>query len=428
MVHNGPMLTRQIRIAFLMRYANVLAVALCVSGAAIPASRTGFLACTGGALAATALLHGFAARTGRWREAMYVVLGVDIVSIGIVIYLTGLIASPFLILLTLPFTMAYFLDRSRRAVIGFGLFSVGWFIVLFAAWWTGNPEVGGWNARAYPWYAAYVFFLQLLAIAGTAAQAFDLPDPLVGELSRQEAELTQNAHRAELGTSLAMMAHEIRNPLTTVGFGLQAAVDQLKIPEGPRATRALRHLQAADQELARLNRMLEGLLAYARERRGRMRLEAHRPLVLFDRAAEFVRLKWIRSQRPFQVEAEAGTARGVLCDADAMHQVLVHLLDTAVHRADPARAVRVSLGAQDLGDRVALTVTGTGIPPDGLPGPLAWRETDRWNASDFRLSLAKTLVEEQGGTFNAERLPEADTVITISLPAAAVPPAGEAAP
>jgi two-component system sporulation sensor kinase A len=295
-------------------------------------------------------------------------------------------------------------------------------------WWHQGALVAGWDGRGFPAYAVLVGLVQLLAVAGLAAQAIELPRPLVAEVAEQAALIERQGHRAELGTSLAMMAHEIRTPLTTVGFGLHAALDQLKAPEGPGSTRALRHLQAADQELDRLSRMLEGLLSYARDRRGRMRLEPHRPVALFNRAVEFARLKWARSQRSFETRAATETPRGVRCDVDAMHQVLVNILDNAIQRQDPGRPLKIDMSAREEGSQVALIVRDTGAgggdPDAGSSG--ARPEANRGDG--IGITIAKRLVEEQGGRFAIESAPGGETTCTVWLPSVRIaPPGAEAA-
>ena len=135
------MRTPPVQIAFATRYLNIIPVGLYASGMAVPADRHALLACTGTALAATAVLHAVAARTGKWRESLYVMLGVDIVTIGLIIFLTGMVASPFMLLLILPFGMVFFLDHSTRAVVWCTAATVGWLAILFAIWWIRHPEV-----------------------------------------------------------------------------------------------------------------------------------------------------------------------------------------------------------------------------------------------------------------------------------------------
>jgi len=159
-----------------------------------------------------------------------------------------------------------------------------------------------------------------------------------------------------------------------------------------------------------------------------MRPEPHRPLALFNRALEFIRLKWGRHQRPYEASAEAETARTVLCDADAMHQILVNLLDNANQHADPGRPLRIDLRAQDRGDRVALTVrdNGTGITADRVGRLFERFATDRPGGTGLGLSIAKELVEEQGGSLSIESVVGTGTTCTVALPSAGLPPEPDA--
>ena len=123
------------------------------------------------------------------------------------------------------------------------------------------------------------------------------------------------------------------------------------------------------------------------------------------------------------VEAETGTDRLVLCDADAMHQVLVNLIDNAVQNADPVRPLRVDLLARDEGDRVLLIVrdSGIGIPADRLPHLFERFATHRPGGTGIGLSIARQLVQDQGGTIAVESRVGIGTTIVLSLPPASRP-------
>ena len=69
---------------------------------------------------------------------------------------------------------------------------------------------------------------------------------------------------AELGTLLAGFAHEVRNPLSTIGLNLQLVLEDCKEPETPRDKRIQRRLQTVDGEVRRLQKILEEFLSFAR--------------------------------------------------------------------------------------------------------------------------------------------------------------------
>lgn len=152
-----------------------------------------------------------------------------------------------------------------------------------------------------------------------------------------------------------------------------------------------------------------------------------RPLALFNRAIEFVQLTSERNHHRVPAEAETETARLVRCDSDAMHQVLVNLLDNAMQHAAPGRPLRVRLRAVDCGEEVALIVqdNGTGIPPGRLGQLFEQYATDRPDGTGLGLSIARQLVRDQGGTIAVEETPGGGATFVITLAAASEPVPGD---
>src|SRR5256885_4877140 len=80
---------------------------------------------------------------------------------------------------------------------------------------------------------------------------------------------TRQAERlAELGTLTGGLAHEIKNPLSTVQLNLQLLREDL-IPENPAYSRLVSRLNTVQQETGRLREILDDFLRYA----GRMELD-----------------------------------------------------------------------------------------------------------------------------------------------------------
>src|SRR5262249_5363778 len=69
---------------------------------------------------------------------------------------------------------------------------------------------------------------------------------------------------AELGALLAGFAHEVRNPLSTIGLNLQLVLEEYKEPETPRDKRNHRRLSTIDAEVRRLQKILDEFLSFAR--------------------------------------------------------------------------------------------------------------------------------------------------------------------
>ena len=69
---------------------------------------------------------------------------------------------------------------------------------------------------------------------------------------------------AQLGTLLAGFAHEVRNPLSTIGLNLQLVLEDFREAESTRDKRTHKRLSTVEGEVRRLQTILESFLSYAR--------------------------------------------------------------------------------------------------------------------------------------------------------------------
>jgi PAS domain S-box-containing protein len=246
----------------------------------------------------------------------------------------------------------------------------------------------------------------------------------VTEQQRAEQELREANRRKD--EFLAMLAHELRNPLAPV----LNAVQLLRQPGANTAVhdwardvleRQTRHLARIVDDLLDVSRLTRGKVSLRRERLDLSRLvrdaaEDHRGAL--ERAGLALALP--RPDRPLWVEG----------DPTRLAQVLANLLQNAAKFTPAGGRVEVSVAAESDGRHAAVTVrdTGQGIEPALLPQlfePLT--QADRSLARTpgglgLGLSLVKGLVELHGGTVTAASGgPGRGAEFTFRLPLAAGP-------
>ncbi|MDR0477925.1 MAG: hypothetical protein LBH14_08340 [Desulfobulbaceae bacterium] len=232
-------------------------------------------------------------------------------------------------------------------------------------------------------------------------------------LGRLEQELRRHERLAALGKMAAGVAHELRNPLSSIK-GL-ALILKEKLPEDSREDGAADLLI---QEVGRLNRAIGDLLAYARPPRlektrmslngaARHAVELMRP----DAAAIGVALE-------FSATVEAV----VDADADKLSQVLLNLLMNAMQAMDKVKDDgRIDVAVAVEGKRAKLTVadTGCGIAPENLPKIFDPYFTTKSTGTGLGLALSVQIIEEHGGGIVAHSEPGRGTRMECFLPLAA---------
>jgi PAS domain S-box-containing protein len=249
------------------------------------------------------------------------------------------------------------------------------------------------------------------------------------ELARRAAIAIENAQLyAELRRAdrlkdefLAMLAHELRNPLTPV----RNALHIMKQP-GVNGEILQRVRDMAERQVQYMARLLDDLLDMARISRGRIELrkEVVDVAAVVGSTVEAVRPLIEERRHEFTVSLPAGPLR-VQADPMRLEQVLTNLLNNAAKYTDPGGHVRLS--AEMEGSEVVLRVrdSGIGIAPDMLPRIFdlfvqAERHLDRSQGGvGIGLTLVKRLVELHGGRVEAHSAgPGQGSEFVVRLPAA----------
>ncbi|HEX4613741.1 MAG TPA: PAS domain S-box protein, partial [Urbifossiella sp.] len=221
---------------------------------------------------------------------------------------------------------------------------------------------------------------------------------------------------------IALLAHELRNPLAPIRNGLQV----IRLAED-RATRD-RSQKMMDRQLAHMVRMIDDLLDVSRIGRNKMELRRAR-VALADVVGSAV-----ETARPAIEEAGheltvALPEQPVYLDADLtrLSQVLSNLLTNSAKYTE--RGGKVWLWAEPRAGEVVVAVrdTGIGIPADAIPNIFDMfsqvdRPTERSTVGlGIGLALVKGLVEMHGGTVSAcSDGPGRGSEFTVTLPVIAV--------
>jgi signal transduction histidine kinase len=247
-----------------------------------------------------------------------------------------------------------------------------------------------------------------------------------------EAERTAAGHarNAEIASMTRGLAHEIKNPLSTVALNAQLLREEiLDSPlDDAERERMTRRVDALAREAGRLRDILNDFLRYA----GRMQLD-RRQADVRDVAGELgdffmpqaeqagVRMRILADESPVVADVDPGLLK----------QAVLNLMLNAVQSmeslpADRARTLDVAVrhepaegrGAAARAPRAVIEVsdTGPGIPPDARAQLFEPYFTTKSGGNGLGLAVTRRIVEAHGGTVQALDAPGGGARFRIELP------------
>jgi signal transduction histidine kinase/ActR/RegA family two-component response regulator len=276
---------------------------------------------------------------------------------------------------------------------------------------TGDPYVG----REVPFRtealadgttaARYANFIlaPIRNTAGTVACVLVIGEDVTEEI-RARDEMRRLRAQAEAASQakdqfLAMLGHELRNPLAPIATALELL--HMRGVTG-------RELDVLERQVGHLTRLVDDLLDVSRATRGKLELHP-RDVELADLVAEAIEVASpLLEQRRDRIAVDvAPHGLAVHVDRERMIQVVANLLTNAAKYSDPASLVEIHGDRHDHTIRLSVRDHGYGIAPDMLEHVFEQfvqqpQTLDRAHGGlGLGLTIVRNLVELHGGTVTA---------------------------
>jgi len=243
------------------------------------------------------------------------------------------------------------------------------------------------------------------AVTGRIALFRDL-----SELQHLRKEVERSQRFAAVGRLAAVVAHEIRNPLSSIkGFATYFRQRYAAVPDDVKVADIL------IQEVERLNRVISELLEYSRP------LSLNRTRT---NLAELVRntLRTIEGQAQekgvdLRADLPADVTEAAI-DPDRMTRVFLNLFLNALAAMDKGGVLSVSIARQDDRTlRATVSDTGAGIRGEDIGRIFEPYFTTKPSGTGLGLAIVQRIVEAHGGEIGLASEPGKGTTFTILLPA-----------
>jgi len=223
-----------------------------------------------------------------------------------------------------------------------------------------------------------------------------------------EKELQRNERMAALGKMAAGVAHELRNPLSSIKGLALLLKTQLSVFGAEEKTADI-----LVKEVERLNRSIGELLDYARPEQLKRELTELNELI--EKTVSLVEVD-AASYNINIVLSLAENLPSIYVDRDKVNQVVLNLFLNAIQAMPEGGVLSVQTKGEGATIVIVVKDSGMGISPENLQRVFDPYFTTKKNGTGLGLALSSKIIEEHGGSIKIFSTPNEYTEVLVVLP------------
>ncbi|MEW5803330.1 MAG: ATP-binding protein [bacterium] len=229
------------------------------------------------------------------------------------------------------------------------------------------------------------------------------------DLRKTQEQLIQSSRLSALGQLAAGVAHEIRNPLTSIRILIHALMEKLS-PEDIRRE----DIEVIENEIERINQIIKQFLDFARPRKPKMEGVDINKLILDT----LLLLSHELMEQEVYIEKELLPLPCLPADREQIRQIFLNLILNAVQAMPGGGRLKVSTAQKDSLVIVSFQDEGKGIPDDIKEKLFEPFFTTKEEGIGLGLSITRRIVEDHRGKIEVESAEGEGTTFSIMLPVA----------
>jgi signal transduction histidine kinase len=237
---------------------------------------------------------------------------------------------------------------------------------------------------------------------------------ILEELKKKQEQVVRSEKLAALGSTIAGVAHELKNPLTyllTVAQSMAGNWDKPAFRESV--------VNMLPSEVERMKLIIEGLSDYSKTHE--LRLEPVEVAAVIDKVLLILGYEIGRNKIFIKKNYTVGGEEKVLARADKnrLVQVFMNIISNAIQAIGPEGGdVSLTIHPEESEVRISINDTGPGIPHEKLQRIFDPFFTTKESGTGLGLSITKKIIEEHNGSIYIDSYIGEGTTFTICLPRA----------
>jgi signal transduction histidine kinase len=236
------------------------------------------------------------------------------------------------------------------------------------------------------------------------------------ELAQKQEELVRAERLAAVGKVSAQVAHEIRNPLSSIGLNvemLEEQISQAKFPAESEAKESKELLASVTREVDRLTEITEDYLRLARLPNPALRAE--NVVNVLEGVLSFSREELERAKVTVERKFEAPDLE-VLADEGQLRQVFVNLVRNSREAMIDGGTLTVAAQVKNGAVEVRVADTGPGLSSEARARLFEPFFSTKEGGTGLGLSLSKQIVQAHHGKLEADPSVTKGTTFVVTLP------------
>jgi signal transduction histidine kinase/putative methionine-R-sulfoxide reductase with GAF domain len=229
------------------------------------------------------------------------------------------------------------------------------------------------------------------------------------DLRRAEAQLIRSEKLAALGQLAAGIAHEIRNPLTSINILIHSLRENL-----PSENIHREDLKVIEEEIHRINDIVDQFLRFAKP--ASPLLEKTGVFPIFEETLQLLKPQ-IEAQQ-ISVQKDFQSLPPITIDKEQIKQVILNLILNAIQAMPEGGQLELKGQASEDHQWIQLSIqdSGTGILPEDMNKLFDPFFSTREGGIGLGLSIAHRIIDQHHGKIEVESKPKKETLFTLWLP------------